>query len=331
MSVQRKSQSQPTIGSQNLKHLLDVDSMSLPLIRDLFQSTEQMKKMIESRLDNQPLLKGRTIVTIFFENSTRTRVSFEQAGKILGADVINLNISSSSVSKGESILNTVRTIQSMGIDCLVIRHNHSGVPYFMARNLDVPVINAGDGWHAHPTQTLLDVFTIQNEVGEISGKQILIVGDIKHSRVARSNISTFLRLGAKVTVVCPRTLLPDSWIATKEIFQGVFTGLKIRENIEEELPKSDIVMTLRIQNERQQQGYLPSLDEYSRVWGLSHDRFNKLSPHAFVMHPGPVNEGIEISSELMRNKNVLIEKQVANGVAVRMAILHKFATLGILI
>ena len=172
MSIQRKLKSRSTRRTQDLKHLLDVDSMSLPLIKDVFESTKLMKKIIESRSDNQPLLKDKTIVTIFFENSTRTRISFEQAGKILGADVINLNISSSSVSKGESILNTVRTIQSMGVDCLIIRHNHSGVPYFMARNLDVPVINAGDGCHAHPTQTLLDVFTIQNEVGEITGKQI---------------------------------------------------------------------------------------------------------------------------------------------------------------
>ena len=303
---------------RKINHLLDVDSLSLNSVHTIINSSKKAKSILLSK--NKTLsLKGKTIVSIFFENSTRTRVSFEQAGKILGADVINVNVPSSSISKGESILNTVKTIQSIGMDSLIVRHNHSGVPYFIARNVNVPVINAGDGMHAHPTQSLLDLFTINTEIGDIKDKKILIIGDIKHSRVARSNINLLIRLGAKITVAAPTTLLPDSWVGiNKKDFKIVSHYKKMESN----LADTDLIMLLRVQKERQDQGSLPDLEEYSKLWGLTKYRYDTLSPNTFIMHPGPVNEGIEIASELLNDKNSLIDKQVENGVAVRMAVLE---------
>ncbi len=303
---------------RKINHLLDVDSLSLKSVHTIINSSKKAKSILLSK--NKTLsLKGKTIVSIFFENSTRTRVSFEQAGKILGADVINVNVPSSSISKGESILNTVKTIQSIGMDSLIVRHNHSGVPYFIARNVNVPVINAGDGMHAHPTQSLLDLFTINTEIGDIKDKKILIIGDIKHSRVARSNINLLIRLGAKITVAAPTTLLPDSWVGiNKKDFKIVSHYKKMESN----LADTDLIMLLRVQKERQDQGSLPDLEEYSKLWGLTKYRYDTLSPNTFIMHPGPVNEGIEIASELLNDKNSLIDKQVENGVAVRMAVLE---------
>jgi aspartate carbamoyltransferase catalytic subunit len=303
---------------RKINHLLDVDSLSLKSVHTIINSSKKAKSILLSK--NKTLsLKGKTIVSIFFENSTRTRVSFEQAGKILGADVINVNVPSSSISKGESILNTVKTIQSIGMDSLIVRHNHSGVPYFIARNVNVPVINAGDGMHAHPTQSLLDLFTINTEIGDIKDKKILIIGDIKHSRVARSNINLLIRLGAKITVAAPTTLLPDSWVGiNKKDFKIVSHYKKMESN----LADTDLIMLLRVQKERQDQGSLHDLEEYSKLWGLTKYRYDTLSPNTFIMHPGPVNEGIEIASELLNDKNSLIDKQVENGVAVRMAVLE---------
>ena len=303
---------------RKINHLLDVDSLSLKSVHTIINSSKKAKSILLSK--NKTLsLKGKTIVSIFFENSTRTRVSFEQAGKILGADVINVNVPSSSISKGESILNTVKTIQSIGMDSLIVRHNHSGVPYFIARNVNVPVINAGDGMHAHPTQSLLDLFTINTEIGDIKDKKILIIGDIKHSRVARSNINLLIRLGAKITVAAPTTLLPDSWVG---INQKDFKIVSHYKKMESNLADTDLIMLLRVQKERQDQGSLPDLEEYSKLWGLTKYRYDTLSPNTFIMHPGPVNEGIEIASELLNDKNSLIDKQVENGVAVRMAVLE---------
>ena len=303
---------------RKINHLLDVDSLSLKSVHTIINSSKKAKSVLLSK--NKTLsLKGKTIVSIFFENSTRTRVSFEQAGKILGADVINVNVPSSSISKGESILNTVKTIQSIGMDSLIVRHNHSGVPYFIARNVNIPVINAGDGMHAHPTQSLLDVFTINTEIGDIKNKKILIIGDIKHSRVARSNINLLIRLGAKITVAAPTTLLPDSWVGIKKKEFNIISHYK---KMESKLADTDLIMLLRVQKERQDQGSLPDLEEYSKLWGLTKYRYDTLSPNTFIMHPGPVNEGIEIASELLNDKNSLIDKQVENGVAVRMAVLE---------
>ena len=303
---------------RKINHLLDVDSLSLKSVHTIINSSKKAKSILLSK--NKTLsLKGKTIVSIFFENSTRTRVSFEQAGKILGADVINVNVPSSSISKGESILNTVKTIQSIGMDSLIVRHNHSGVPYFIARNVNVPVINAGDGMHAHPTQSLLDLFTINTEIGDIKGKKILIIGDIKHSRVARSNINLLIRLGAKITIAAPTTLLPDSWVG---INQKDFKIVSHYKKMDSNLADTDLIMLLRVQKERQDQGSLPDLEEYSKLWGLTKYRYDTLSPNTFIMHPGPVNEGREIASELLNDKNSLIDKQVENGVAVRMAVLE---------
>ena len=303
---------------RKINHLLDVDSLSLNSVHTIINSSKKAKSILLSK--NKTLsLKGKTIVSIFFENSTRTRVSFEQAGKILGADVINVNVPSSSISKGESILNTVKTIQSIGMDSLIVRHNQSGVPYFIARNVNVPVINAGDGMHAHPTQSLLDLFTINTEIGDIKDKKILIIGDIKHSRVARSNINLLIRLGAKITIAAPTTLLPDSWVG---INQKDFKIVSHYKKMESNLADTDLIMLLRVQKERQDQGSLPDLEEYSKLWGLTKYRYDTLSPNTFIMHPGPVNEGIEIASELLNDKNSLIDKQVENGVAVRMAVLE---------
>ena len=303
---------------RKINHLLDVDSLSLKSVHTIINSSKKAKSILLSK--NKTLsLKGKTIVSIFFENSTRTRVSFEQAGKILGADVINVNVPSSSISKGESILNTVKTIQSIGMDSLIVRHNHSGVHYFIARNVNVPVINAGDGMHAHPTQSLLDLFTINTEIGDIKDKKILIIGDIKHSRVARSNINLLIRLGAKITIAAPTTLLPDSWVG---INQKDFKIVSHYKKMESNLADTDLIMLLRVQKERQDQGSLPDLEEYSKFWGLTKYRYDNLSPNTFIMHPGPVNEGIEIASELLNDKNSLIDKQVENGVAVRMAVLE---------
>ena len=303
---------------RKVNHLLDVDSLSLNSVNTIINSSKKAKSILLSK--NKTLsLKGKTIVSIFFENSTRTRVSFEQAGKILGADVINVNVPSSSISKGESILNTVKTIQSIGRDSLIVRHNHSGVPYFIARNVNVPVINAGDGMHAHPTQSLLDIFTIKTEIGDIKNKKILIIGDVKHSRVARSNINLLVRLGAKITVAAPTTLLPDSWIGiNKKDFKIISHYKKMESNLSD----TDLIMLLRVQKERQDQGSLPNLEEYSKLWGLTKYRYDTLSPNTFIMHPGPVNEGVEVASELLNHKNSLIDKQVENGVAVRMAVLE---------
>ena len=205
------------------------------------------------------------------------------------------------------------------MDSLIVRHNHSGVPYFIARNVNVPVINAGDGMHAHPTQSLLDLFTINTEIGDIKGKKILIIGDIKHSRVARSNINLLIRLGAKITIAAPTTLLPDSWVG---INQKDFKIVSHYKKMESNLADTDLIMLLRVQKERQDQGSLPDLEEYSKLWGLTKYRYATLSPNTFIMHPGPVNEGIEIASELLNDKNSLIDKQVENGVAVRMAVLE---------
>ena len=303
---------------RKINHLLDVDSLSLNSVHTIINSSKKAKSILLSK--NKTLsLKGKTIVSIFFENSTRTRVSFEQAGKILGADVINVNVPSSSISKGESILNTVKTIQSIGMDSLIVRHNHSGVPYFIARNVNVPVINAGDVMHAPPTQSLLDLFTINTEIGDIKVKKILIIGDIKHSRVARSNINLLISLGATFTIAAPTTLLPDSWVG---INQKDFKIVSHYKKMESNLADTDLIMLLRVQKERQDQGSLPDLEEYSKLWGLTKYRYDTLSPNTFIMHPGPVNEGIEIASELLNDKNSLIDKQVENGVAVRMAVLE---------
>jgi len=311
------------------QHLLDLDDLSVAEITDLLDSAEGMLEIAGRDNRKTPALRGKTIITMFFENSTRTRVSFEQAGKILGADVINVTASASSVSKGESLLNTVKTLQAMQIDALVVRHPHSGAPYFISNHTDASVVNAGDGTHAHPTQSLLDLFTVRSHIGELAGKKIAIVGDVLYSRVARSNIIAFQKMGAEVTVSCPNTLIPDEWQLGSTLGEETgFGGLKLARNVDEAVDSADVVMALRIQQERQEAGHLPSLREYSERWGINSQRMALANDDALLMHPGPMNEGVEISSEVAHGAQSVVEEQVRNGVAVRMAVLYTLCAPG---
>ena len=310
-------------------HLLDLDDLSAAEINELLDSAEGMLEIAGRDNRKPPALRGKTIITMFFENSTRTRVSFEQAGKILGADVINVTASASSVSKGESLLNTVKTLQAMQIDALVVRHPHSGAPYFISNHTDASVVNAGDGTHAHPTQSLLDLFTVRNHIGDMTGKKIAIVGDVLYSRVARSNILAFQKMGAEVTVSCPNTLIPDEWNLGSTLGDETgFGGLKLARNVDEAVDSADVVMALRIQQERQDAGHLPSLREYSDRWGINAKRMALANDGALLMHPGPMNEGVEISSEVAHGGQSVVEEQVRNGVAVRMAVLYTLCAPG---
>ncbi|MBG82151.1 MAG: aspartate carbamoyltransferase catalytic subunit [SAR202 cluster bacterium] len=305
------------------RHLIDLDDLSVTEITELLNSAEGMLGIASRGMRKTPALRGKTIITMFFENSTRTRVSFEQAGKVLGADVINVTASASSVSKGESLLNTVKTLQAMQIDALVVRHPDSGAPYFISNHTEAAVVNAGDGMHAHPTQSLLDLFTVRNHVGDIEGKKIAIVGDILYSRVARSDIIAFQKMGAHVTVACPNTLLPNEWQLGSVLDKSTgFGDLKIASSVDEAIDSADVVMPLRIQQERQDAGHLPSFREYSDRWGVNETRMALANDGALLMHPGPMNEGVEISSDVAHGNQSVIQEQVKNGVAVRMAVLY---------
>jgi len=308
----------PGLWIEGRRHLLDLDDMSRSEIEEILRNADGMKEVLSRNVRKTPALRGKTIITLFFENSTRTRVSFEQAGKVLGADVINVTASSSSVSKGESLLNTIRTLESMQIDVLVMRHPHSGAPYFVANHIDAAVVNAGDGTHAHPTQALLDLFTIESHLGTIEGKKVAIIGDILYSRVARSNLWGLKAMGADVTVYGPPTLMPPELRDQPDI-------ATVAGSIEEAVDQADVVMMLRIQKERQSAGHLPSMREYSIRYGLNAKRLKLAKPGALVMHPGPMNEGIEISPDVAHGAQAVIEDQVANGVAVRMAVLYTHA------
>jgi aspartate carbamoyltransferase catalytic subunit len=258
------------------------------------------------------LLQGKTVVNLFFENSTRTRTSFEMAVRNLGGAVMNFTTSTSSVSKGETLIDTARNIQAMRPHCLIVRHASAGSPGFLARSLEIPVVNAGDGFHEHPTQGLLDAFTIEQKLGSVEGRRIVICGDIAHSRVARSNIHILNKLGASVAVCGPPTLLPPH----PEVL-----GVDHAYRLEELLPKADVVMMLRIQLERQNKMQLPSLPEYTRFWGLNKERAKLMKKSAIILHPGPVNQGVELDPEVAEGANSVILDQVTYGVVVRMAVL----------
>ena len=284
-----------------------------------------MAEVLGRDIKKVPTLRGRVIVTLFYEPSTRTRVSFEEAGKILSADVINMSTSGSSVEKGESLLNTGLTLQAMGVDSIIMRHPHSGAPNLLARHLDrVGIINAGDGMHAHPTQALLDLFTVQEKLGRLEGLKIVIVGDVLHSRVARSNVWGFAKMGAQVVLCGPATLLPIEYLGGQGDANGAdpLAGVEMDTNLDRAIEDADVVMALRLQAERQEGGFLPSLREYVRRWQLTERRLAKAKPGALVMHPGPMNEGIEISSSIAHGGASVIEAQVTNGVAIRMALLY---------
>ncbi len=313
------------------RHILDLDDFSRAEIELVLQNTDVMREVLRRDIKKVPTLRGKTVITLFYEASTRTRVSFEQAGKILSADVINVSGGGSSVEKGESLYNTALTLQAMNADIIVVRHPHSGAPHFLSRFLNSTVINAGDGMHAHPTQALLDMFTIKSHFGDIAGLKVVIVGDLLYSRVARSNLWGLTRMGADITLCAPPTLIPADFLGFLgdgaernggAVSAHPFSGVRIETNVERALADADVVMALRLQKERQQAGHLPTLREYSRLYGITPRRMALAKPGALVMHPGPMNEGIEIDPEVAHGAQAVIEEQVTNGVAVRMALLY---------
>jgi aspartate carbamoyltransferase catalytic subunit len=305
------------------RHLLDLDDFSAAEITIVLDTTDAMKEVLARDVPRVPALRGRTIVTLFYEASTRTRASFELAGKVLGADVINVSAAGSSVQKGEALLDTIRTIQAIGADVCILRHHSSGAPYLAARESTFRVINAGDGGHAHPTQALLDAYTLRSNLGELRGRKIVIVGDIAHSRVARSNMWSLTALGAEVVLCGPPTLLPAGLNgAASDAEERDLPPVRIEPDLDRAIEDADAVMALRLQRERQSGGLLPSLREYARLYQVNGERMAKAKPGALVLHPGPINEGVEISTDVAHGSRSVVEEQVANGVAVRMAVLY---------
>ncbi len=313
------------------RHVLDLDDFTADEITATLDNAAAMRDVLERDVKKVPALRGRVIVTLFYEASTRTRISFEEAGKILSADVINMTASASSIEKGESLLNTGLTLQAMGVDVIVVRHPHAGAPHFLARNLkNVAVINAGDGAHAHPTQGLLDLCTARDHLSELAGRKIVIVGDVLHSRVARSAVWGFVKAGSQVVLSGPPTLMPDPFTqggwgsaASSNGVANPLANVSVEPDLDAAIDDADLVMALRLQSERQQRGFFPSLREYIRRWQVNDARMARAKPDALLMHPGPMNEGIEVSSSLAHGERSLIEEQVTNGVAIRMALLYQ--------
>ncbi len=295
------------------KDLLGIESLTPEEIVLLIDTAESMREIGRRPIKKVPALRGRMVVNLFFEASTRTRFSFETAEKWLSADSLNFSAKGSSVEKGESLLDTARNLQAMSPDLIVIRHGSPGVPHFLARHLQAGVVNAGDGAHEHPTQALLDALTIRQRFGRLSGLRVLIVGDIAHSRVVRSNIWLLNKMGARVAVCGPPTLLPPR---IEEM------GVEATTDFDAALPGADVVMMLRMQLERQGSALYPSTREYFRRYGLSAERLERARPEAIVMHPGPMNRGVEIASDVADSQRSVILDQVSNGVAVRMAVLY---------
>jgi aspartate carbamoyltransferase catalytic subunit len=295
------------------KDLIGLEDLSKEEIEIILNVAESFKDVSTRSVKKVPALRGKTVVNLFFEPSTRTRTSFELAAKRLSADVLSFDVSSSSVSKGETIVDTAKNIEAMKVDCFIVRHSISGAPLIISKNVSSSVINAGDGCHEHPTQALLDLFTVKEKFGKIKGIRISIIGDILHSRVARSNIWGFKKLGAEVIICGPPPLIP------KDIEK---TGVKVTFDINEAIENVDIVYLLRLQKERQKENYLPSLNEYSFLYGIDEERYEKIKERTFIMHPGPMNRGIEIKSEVAEKDSSLILQQVTNGIAVRMAVLY---------
>jgi aspartate carbamoyltransferase catalytic subunit len=299
------------------RDLLGIEDLDRADIERILDTAEHMREVGRRDVKKVPTLRGRTIINLFFESSTRTRASFEIAGKRLSADVINFSPSNSSLKKAESILDTARTLDAMDPDAVVVRHGTAGVPRRIADVLDVPVINAGDGAHEHPTQALLDCFTVQQAKGRIDGLTVTIVGDILHSRVARSNIYAFRKLGAEVRIAAPPPMIPKR---VEETF-----GVKAFTSLREALEGADVVMALRIQNERLEGAFFPSVREYSATFGIDRAKMQYAKEDAIVMHPGPINRGVELAHDLADHKPSVILDQVRNGVAVRMAVLYLYA------
>lgn len=298
------------------KHLLGIKGLEQSDIELIFQTASNFKEVINRPIKKVPSLRDVTIANVFFENSTRTKLSFELAEKRLSADVINFSASGSSLKKGETLLDTVNNILAMKVDMIVMRHSSPGAPHFLARHIDANIINAGDGTHEHPTQALLDTFSIHEKLGGVVGKKVVIVGDILHSRVALSNIFALQILGAEVMVCGPSTLLP------KHIGE---LGVKISTDIKEALAWCDVANVLRIQLERQHSSYFPSLREYSQYFGVNKQLLDTLDKEILIMHPGPINRGVEITSDVADSHHAIILDQVENGVAIRMAVLYLLA------
>jgi aspartate carbamoyltransferase catalytic subunit len=317
-------------GSQSVgwrhRHLLDVDGLSTSDLDLVMRTADAMREVLARPIAKVPALRGRNVTILFYEASTRTRVSFEVAAKNLSADVTNVAASTSSVTKGESLVDTVRTLEALGAQMLVMRHNISGAPYLAAEVFGGSVLNGGDGWHAHPTQALLDLYTMRARLpdGSVAGRKVVILGDVLHSRVARSNIWTLTAAGADLWLCGPPTLLRgfEAWAG-----RGAAAGRRFRvtSSIDEALRDADVVMALRIQKERMSSGLLPSLREYAARYGLTAARLASARPGALVMHPGPMNEGVEIAPDVAAGAQSVITDQVTNGVAIRMALLYLLA------
>ena len=295
------------------KHILSLRDLSSDEISLVLDTAENFKELLSRRVKKAPTLRGRSVITLFFENSTRTRTSFELAGKILSAETINIAVAQSSAAKGESLKDTLQTLDALTADCVIIRHPNSGAPELASRYLKGHVINAGDGTHEHPSQGLLDLLTIREHKKNFENLNVTIVGDILHSRVARSNFWGLKTMGANVTLCGPSTLLPREF---------AHFGARLETNVEVALKDADVVMMLRLQNERMDGVFLPGAREYSMLYGLNEKRLKLAKPDAIVMHPGPMNRGVEISGEIADGKKSVILNQVTNGVATRMALLY---------
>jgi aspartate carbamoyltransferase catalytic subunit len=298
------------------RDLLGIRDLSPAEIQGILDTAENFREISTREVKKVPALRGKTVINLFFENSTRTRTSFELAAKRLSADAVNISVASSSLTKGETLLDTALNLDAMAPDCIVVRHGSAGVPHQLAKVSKAAIVNAGDGSNEHPTQALLDAMTIREHKGKIDGLEVAIVGDILHSRVARSNIHLLTKMGAKVSVAGPGTLVPT------DFGYLVSDGLMVCPNVEEAITGSDVVMILRIQRERQDSAYFPTLREYSIHYGLTNDRLELARKDAIVLHPGPMNRGIEISSDVADSSRSLILDQVKYGVAVRMAVLY---------
>ncbi|WP_422752301.1 aspartate carbamoyltransferase catalytic subunit [Micromonospora sp. WMMD708] len=313
-----------------IRHLLSGGDLDAGTATEILDTAAEMATVAGREVKKLPALRGRTVVNLFYEDSTRTRISFEAAAKRLSADVINFSAKGSSVTKGESLKDTALTLQAMGADAVVVRHPASGAPHRLANWVDGSVVNAGDGTHEHPTQALLDAYTMRARLGRLAGLHVAIVGDVLHSRVARSNVLLLSTLGAKVTLVGPPTLIPVDWAARAGVAPPVtdthpaapHPGTDVCYDLDAVLPGVDVVMMLRVQRERMNDSYFPSAREYARRYGLDGPRLRRLPEHAIVMHPGPMNRGMEITPEVADSPRSTIVEQVANGVSVRMAVLY---------
>ena len=300
----------------SVPHLLGIKDLTVEDIQLVFETADQFKEVLNRPIKKVPSLRDITIANIFFENSTRTKLSFELAEKRLSADVVNFSASQSSVKKGETLVDTVNNILAMKVDMVVMRNSQAGACVFLAKHINARIVNAGDGAHEHPTQALLDAYSMRQRLGDLTGKRVVIVGDILHSRVALSNIFALNKLGAKVVVCGPKSLIPR-YIES--------LGVEVELNLDQALRKADVVNMLRVQNERMDYSYFPSTREYVMQYGLTMERLNRLDHTPLIMHPGPINRGVELSSELADSKHAIILDQVENGVAIRMAVLYLLA------